>query len=147
MSPTSRLIGALFGLGVALPAAALPASSLAEGNRLVLACEPLDAPAEEGTDAAPAPAGPVGFTFAPLKVDRAGSGRIEVTTPTGEIAPGVTASFQGPYAWTKGTTLHTLTVEGTTEDGRALVLWHRLDQAQAAVPPAGTLTKLICEVS
>ena len=36
---------------------------------------------------------------------------------------------------------------GTAADGRALVLWQRLDQAQEAVPPAGELIKLLCEVS
>ena len=38
-------------------------------------------------------------------------------------------------------------VKGLVADGRALVLWHRLDQAQSAVPPAGETTKLLCEVT
>ena len=46
-----------------------------------------------------------------------------------------------------GAVLNTLTVKGTAADGRALVLWQRLDQAQEAVPPAGELIKLLCEVS
>ena len=51
------------------------------------------------------------------------------------------------FAWTAGTVLNTLALKGRLDDGRAYVLWHQLDQAQAAVPPTGILTQLICEVS
>lgn len=135
---------------------ALPALAAAEGNRLTLACDLLDPagpaapedaqPGDTPAAALPLPAHPV-FTFAPVKLDRAGAGPVAVTAPDGQTAPGVTASFQGPYAWTLGTILHTLTVKGPTADGRTLVLWHRLDQAQTDVPPAGQLLQLTCEVS
>ena len=143
-------------------AAALPGLAWAEGNRLALACEtllpeaaPTGETAPEATEPAAEPAAPAlppaplapGFAFAPIKLDRQGAGPVEVTGPTGAVTPGVTASFQGPYAWTEGAVLNTLTVKGTAADGRALVLWQRLDQAQEAVPPAGELIKLLCEVS
>ncbi|MCB1328192.1 MAG: hypothetical protein KDK28_01410 [Maritimibacter sp.] len=144
MTPTNRLFAALIG-GLA----ALPGPMLAEGNRLVLACETLGpAPADgaQTEETAPLPANPQ-FLIAPVKTDRDGAGEIQATGPGGGPYAGVTAAHQGPFAWTAGTILNTLTVEGTAADGRALVLWHRLDQAQAAVPPAGRLTKLLCEVS
>ncbi|MEZ5766803.1 MAG: hypothetical protein R3D80_03450 [Paracoccaceae bacterium] len=140
MSLHTRLFGAF------LCCAVLPGLAAAEGNRLTLACAPL-APADAGSEeTAPLPASP-GFLLAPVKTDRAGAGEIQATGPDGGPFAGVTASHTGPFAWTAGTVLNTLTVEGTTADGRTLVLWHRLDQAQAAVPPAGQLVKLICEVS
>jgi hypothetical protein len=97
-------------------------------------------------EVAPLPQNPT-FTIAPLRTTRDGSGTVEATGPDGQTAAGVTASDAGPFAWTAGTVLNTLTVEGTTEDGRTLMLWHRLDQAQASVPPVGQLINLICEVS
>lgn len=122
---------------------ALPALAVAEGNRLVLTCDPLTPAADE----ARAGASRASFTIAPVKTARDGSGPIEATGPDGTTAAGVAASHTGPFAWTAGTVLNTLTLEGSTADGRTLVLWHRLDQAQAAVPPAGELTKLLCEAS
>ncbi|MCB1354973.1 MAG: hypothetical protein KDK53_00210 [Maritimibacter sp.] len=149
MISSSRLFAALVG-GLT----ALPAPTLSEGNRLVLACEMLtpapadEAPSDEAPaeEAVPTPANPQ-FLIAPVKTDRDGVGEIQATGPDGGPYAGVTASHQGPFAWTAGTVLNTLTVEGTAADGRALVLWHRLDQAQAAAPPAGHLNKLLCEVS
>ena len=143
MSRFARRLGLL----AALLPFALPAMAAAEGNRLAMLCDPL-APADEANaeEAAPRAAG-AAFTIAPSKTGRDGSGQIEATMPDGRTAPGVTASHAGPFAWTAGTVLHTLTVQGQTADGRSLVLWHRLDQAQTQVPPTGTLTKLICEVS
>ncbi len=139
----------LAALLAALAVLALPAHAAAEGNRLALACEALTpAPADEAVAEAAAPLlqRPT-FTIAPVQTARDGSGTIETTGPDGRTAAGVTASHTGPFAWTAGTVLNTLTVEGTTADGRTLVLWHQLDQAQAQVPPVGQLTKLICEVS
>lgn len=130
------------GVLAALLFATLPALAVAEGKRLVLTCTPLTPAAD---DAAADEAAPT-FTIAPLKTARDGSGPIRATGPDGITAAGVAASHSGPFAWTAGTVLNTLTVEGSTADGRTLVLWHRLDQAQAAVPPAGALTKLLCEV-
>ncbi|HCQ65331.1 MAG TPA: hypothetical protein DIU07_09325 [Rhodobacteraceae bacterium] len=138
----SALLAALMALALAGPAAA-------EGNRLALACEALaPVPADEAIaeEAAPLPRQPT-FTIAPLRTARDGSGTVEATGPDGRTNAGVTASHTGPFAWTSGTVLNTLTVEGATEDGRTLVLWHQLDQAQAQVPPVGQLTKLICEIS
>jgi len=141
----SALLAALMALALAL---AGPAA--AEGNRLALACEALApvVPADEviAEEAAPLPRQPT-FTIAPLRTARVGSGTVEATGPDGRTNAGVTASHTGPFAWTSGTVLNTLTVEGATEDGRTLVLWHQLDQAQAQVPPVGQLTKLICEIS
>ena len=139
---------ARLGLLAAFGTVALPALAAAEGDRLALVCEPLaaggdEAPAEAAAALPPRPA----FTFAPLKTGRDGSGQIAATMPDGQTAPGVTASPQGPFAWTAGHVLHTLTLKGRVADGRALVLWHRLDQTQTQVPPVGALTKLICVVS
>ena len=138
----SALLAALMALALAGPAAA-------EGNRLAIACEALaPVPADEAIaeEAAPLPRQPT-FTIAPLRTARDGSGTVEATGPDGRTNAGVTASHTGPFAWTSGTVLNTLTVEDATEDGRTLVLWHQLDQAQAQVPPVGQLTKLICEIS
>lgn len=139
---------ARLGLLAALSVPALPACALAEGNRLAFACAPLapDADTTSTEAAAPLPDHPA-FILAPVKTDRDGAGQIQVTGPNGHAAPGVANSFRGPFAWTSGTILNTLTVEGAVADGRSLVFWHRLDQAQTKVPPVGTLTKLICEVS
>ena len=143
----SALLAALMALVLVL---ALAGPAAAEGNRLALVCEALapvqadEAVAEEA--AAPSPRQPT-FTIAPLRTARDGSGAVEATGPDGRTNAGVTASHTGPFAWTSGTVLNTLTVEGTTADGRTLVLWHRLDQAQSQVPPQGILTKLLCKVS
>ncbi len=142
MNRTARL-----GPAAVIATFALPALAVAEGNRLDFACAPLDPTDHTMTDESGAQQNRPAFTIAPVKTDRDGSGQIEATMPDGRTAPGVTASHQGPFAWTLETTLHTLTVEGETADGRALVLWHQLDQAQEAVPPQGALTKLLCEVS
>ena len=117
---------------------ALPLPGHAIGNRLALDCVP-HAPAA-GADEADV-AGPQAFALALKR-----GGAIEVAVPGGFV-PGVSASKAGPFAWTVGTTLNTLTLKGRTADGGTLVLWHRLDQAQTQVPPTGTLTKLICELS
>lgn len=144
MTRTARL--GLFSFALATT---LPALAAAEGNRLTLTCEPL-APAqpnEATADEAALLSLRPNFTIAPLKTARDGSGQIHATDPDGRTFAGVTASHTGPFAWTGGTVLNTLTVEGTTADGRTLVLWHQLDQAQGNVPPQGQLTKLLCEVS
>jgi len=126
---------------------ALPAFAAAEGNRVAFDCEPLaPAPIEDAAPEAPATLRPT-FAIAPVKTARDGSGEILATDPEGRTFAGVTASHTGPFAWTGGTVLNTLTIEGNTADGHTLVLWHQLDQAQAAVPPEGQLIKLICEVS
>lgn len=131
-----------------------PTSAAAEGNRLALDCAtrpPAAADEAIAEEAAPDPARPdparATFVLAPVRTDRDGAGEIEATMPDGRTFPGVTASHTGPFAWTAGTVLNTLTVKGQTAGGGALVLWQRLDQAQSDVPPTGILTKLQCEVS
>lgn len=124
-----------------------PAAAPAAGNRMVLACKAFFVPQTEAapTDGQPMPPEPplsVRFTIA-----QKARGTIAVTVRDAPTNPGVSAGPGGPFAWAAGTELNTLTVKGRLADGRAYVLWHRLDQAQTQVPPTGLLTQLICEIS
>lgn len=145
MSRVTRLVPALCICGATLTGAAL-----AEGNRLVLTCEPgadaeTDADAGTGSLAPGLPDQPLRFTIEPVSVDEDGFGKVKVTAPDGFTHRGAATSFTGAFGWSDGNERNLLVVLEPEDAEELNVLWVRYDETVA--DPDELHVPLICKAS